>query len=463
MAISRKTVFLLALAFVALVFVALIVLVTWTWESPALTSAVLSALSSDDLQVDTSRVRLSVLRGIVLDDVVIKTRLDGGRLEANARELILEHRLLGLLGGKIQVHQLRMVAPSIAVAWDAPAKPGRHGSKATVVGAGAAAVGGKATSQGAEAGGGWALAIGVDEIAIEDGSLVMTEENVEGEMVRFEGLSVRLKELYVPADAASLVRGLAAKGEISARRLAVPSLVAEGVQGSLSIRDGHLVLSPLHLPTSFGTLTVPRLDLDLVRDPYEFELSVEGAPLKTAALLGASSGFGDSSLEVALRGDGSPRGGPRGQGNLRVAAGTLGALPLLSAVEVLLIQTDLVGRPYESFTIPFELNGDYVDLHSFTIVAGNLSLMASGRIDLNGPLDLHLEIAMPRQDVGVKEIPVEVLEALTDVDGRVKLPILIAGTLDQPAVRFDSRAWGRLLGRRAVDEGLRWLTKKLGG
>jgi hypothetical protein len=84
-------------------------------------------------------------------------------------------------------------------------------------------------------------------------------------------------------------------------------------------------------------------------------------------------------------------------------------------------------------------------------------LAASGVIDMAGPLQLRIEVSLPRADVTVKEIPREVLEALTDVDGRVKLPILIAGTLDQPKVRFDHRAWAGLAGRRAVDEVLKRL------
>jgi hypothetical protein len=139
----------------------------------------------------------------------------------------------------------------------------------------------------------------------------------------------------------------------------------------------------------------------------------------------------------------------------------LGALPLLSGLESLLGDSGLIGRNYEPFTIPFTLDGDFLSLQPFTIVAGNLSLTASGLVDLNGPLKLHVEIALPRADLSVKEIPFEVLEALTDVDGRVKLPILIAGTIEAPAPTFDTRAWGRLVGRRAINEGVNWLTKKL--
>ncbi len=202
------------------------------------------------------------------------------------------------------------------------------------------------------------------------------------------------------------------------------------------------------MPTEFGTIAIPELDLDLGRDPYFFALHGGGNPLLTAKLLGAASGFGNSTLEFTVDGDGSPS-GPRAKGTLAVEGGKLGDMPLLAGLEVLLAGTELVGRPYSPFTIQFRLDdGDKLTLAPFAIEAGNLRLAAYGKVDLAGPLDLHLEVSLPRQDVAVKEIPREALEALTDVDGRVKLPILVAGTIDKPAVRFDTRAWAGLAGRR---------------
>lgn len=451
----KRKIFVFALIALGALFIALpLFLVTWTWESPALTQAVLAALASDDVQVDAQRVRLKILGGIVMDDVQIKTRLEDGTLEASARELILTHQPLGLMSGKIAVKEFRLVEPAINIVWDAPKKKGLRPQS---IGVSAVATAPAADTEA----GAWVLAIDIGRIALEEGRLVMSEEGLPDEMVRFEGLSVELEDLRMAAGS-DLIKSLEAHGTLKAEKMINPALVAEGVEGRLKIGGGHVVIEELQLPSSdLGVLVISPLDLDLGRDPYVFRLSGQGTPLKTATLFGGSSGFGDSELRFEIDGDGSPKGGPRGQGTVAVREGQLGALPLLSSLEILLANTGLIGRAYQPFTVPFTLDGDFVDLQPFTVVAGNLSLSAYGRVDLNGPLNLHIEVALPRADVAVKEIPFEVLEALTDVDGQVKLPILIRGTIEQPAPTFDTRAWGRILGRRAVDKGVSWLTKKL--
>lgn len=93
--------------------------------------------------------------------------------------------------------------------------------------------------------------------------------------------------------------------------------------------------------------------------------------------------------------------------------------------------------------------------------ADALALSGGGSLDLTGPLALTLELSLPRADVQVKEIPREVLEALTDVDGRVKLPLRVGGTMDAPSVGFDQRGWGEVATRRLVDEASRAISRGL--
>lgn len=54
------------------------------------------------------------------------------------------------------------------------------------------------------------------------------------------------------------------------------------------------------------------------------------------------------------------------------------------------------------------------------------------------------------------------LEAFTDTDGRVELPIAVDGTAEAPDVKFDQSAWGELLERRTTQEVEKELTKALG-
>lgn len=439
-------------ALLAIVAAAAAFLATRTWESPALTRAVLDALSSPELRVEAATVRLSLLRGVELAGLVVDGRIPDGRLRATAEAALLTHRPLRLIDGEILVEEIVLRRPDAEIVWDAAAAP-REAPAAPAPPAAPEA----AAADAAPAEEGWTLTARVERFAVEGARLVMRETGVEGEMLRLEGLDLTLRELTLPpGDGAALVR-VAGAGDLAAETLATSAFTARGVTAGLRMAGGHLLVADLALPTELGPIAVERVDLDLGRDPYVYGLTGMATPLDTNRLLSAQSGFGAGTLTFALDGDGSEAGGPRGGGELRIAAGTLGALPLLAAVEKLLAGTDVVGRPYAAFAVPYRLDGDLLSVQPFAVVAGNLALAGSGTVDLGGPLDLRLEVSLPREDVAVKEIPAEVLEALTDVDGRVKLPIVLAGSLAAPSASFDRRAWAGLARRRLADEAERRL------
>lgn len=443
----RKILGAVAIGLVALLCFALL----FTWESATLSRSVLAALSGPDLQIDAAAVRMNALRGVELRQVQVRGKLEGGVFDLAAEEVRLSHRFWRLLAGELAIDEIVFEKPVAAVVWDAPAPPPKKGGKNP-------APPPAAEPESAAEEGGLILAMSVRRLALEDATFSMKEAGLEDEMVRFEGLDFELGDLAVDPARGSILAGLSATGSLEADTFYGSGVSATGVDGRLSLGDSKLTITELSLPIDFGIIEIPQIELDLGRDPYYFSLAGGGDPLLTAKLLGAASGFGNGKLAFQIDGDGSPKGGPRGQGTLAVEAGKLGDMPLLAGLEMLLAGTQLVGRPYSAFTIPFKLDdGDNLTLAPFAIEAGNLRLAAYGRVDLEGPLDLHLEISLPRQDVAVKEIPAEVLEALTDVDGRVKLPILIAGTIEKPAVRFDSRAWAGIAGRRLVAEGLKRL------
>jgi hypothetical protein len=455
-------------AALALLLVAgLLVLLLGSWESPTLTRAVLDALSGEGLELKAASVRLSPLRGVLLRDLSLTARLTDGELRATAEEALLTHRPLRLLQGEVLVEEIRLRRPQGEIVWDAAAAPSPAAAAAAVPlapGLAAAAATDAASEPPPGAGSGedgWSLDLRVERIGVEEGGLVMREEGVPGEMVRVEGLDLELRDVAVPAGLGSALLRAGAAGELAAQRLTTPALSASDATAGLRLRAGHLLVETLVLPTELGPITVEAVDLDLTRDPYLYTLRGVAQPLDTNALLGAKSGFGTATLGFALEGDGSEAGGPRGGGRLEVAGGTLGELPVLAAVERLLAGTDLVGSPYEPFVVDYTLNGELIALRPFVVEAGSLRFAGSGLVDLAGPLDLRLELTLPRSDVDVAEIPDEVLEALTDVDGRVKLPIAVRGTVEAPTVAFDRRSWAGLARRRLVDEAGRRLGEGL--
>jgi hypothetical protein len=68
------------------------------------------------------------------------------------------------------------------------------------------------------------------------------------------------------------------------------------------------------------------------------------------------------------------------------------------------------------------------------------SLDVSGWVSLDGPLGLQCKVRVPRKNVNIKEVPKEVLDALTDAEGRVVLPFEIRGIPENPVTQLDTAA-----------------------
>jgi hypothetical protein len=84
-------------------------------------------------------------------------------------------------------------------------------------------------------------------------------------------------------------------------------------------------------------------------------------------------------------------------------------------------------------------------------------------VGLDDVLRLSAALQAPREVFeGTKEIPKEVLEAFTDAEGKIRMPIAIAGTSVAPRVGFDKEAWQRMLGERLQREAEEEIGRQLG-
>lgn len=384
------------------------------------------------------------------------SRSSGANLTARADRLLLEHRLLPLLGGRVAVDQIILERPVVELVSSeeesvAPTSGGELGDE-----------GGEAPAEEE----GPALALAIDRFAIVDGTLTLrsVEPGAEEETTEIRGLDLELSDIAVDPEAASLLQGLTAAGEIAADEVVAGTVRAEKVRGDVRLAGGHLVIEDLDLPTAQRPLRVRELDADLNVDPYTYSLAVAGEPLDTNLILGASEdgGFGLGRLSLEVTGDGSDDGRLAGAGTLSFAAGEMPGMPVLAAIERLFQGTEVIGAGYEPFEIRFRIAGDRLEIDPFEIVMGQLALSLEGRIGLEGPLSLHAALSSPRQGIEVAEIPKEVLEALTDAEGRLNLPILISGSPEIPAIDFDRSGWSRMTQRRIESEVKKELSRELG-
>ncbi len=253
-------------------------------------------------------------------------------------------------------------------------------------------------------------------------------------------------------------------GLAKVRLVVTPSRRAENARGRIHLADGHLKIEDFLFPTASGRLVVGELDVDFNSDPYVYALTAQGDPLNTNVILGAAtdSGFGPASLNLAVTGDGSEDGHLAGGGSITVVDGELPVMPVLSSLEQLVTGTRLIGSSYDGFEIRFRIGDGRLEIEPFEIRVGELQLAFGGSVELAGGLALATALRMPREGAEALDIPKEVIEALTDKDGRVNLPIAVGGSQESPQVEFDRSGWGRMARGRVESEVKKELGKMLG-
>jgi hypothetical protein len=251
----RKIVGAVAIIIVALLFFALF----FTWESDRLSRSVLAALSGPDLKIDAAAVKMNALRGVELRQVQVRGKLEGGVYDLAAEELRLSHRFWRLLAGELAIDEIVARKPVAAVVWDAPAPPAKKGGKNPPPPA-------PAEPPPVEEGG-LILAMKVRRLALEDATFSMKEAGAQDDMVRFEGLDFELGDLAVDPARGSLLAGLSAKGAMEADTFYGSGVTATEVDGKLALADSKLIITELSLPIDFGTIEIPKIELDLGRDP----------------------------------------------------------------------------------------------------------------------------------------------------------------------------------------------------
>jgi hypothetical protein len=455
MAAKRKILAYAAAGLVALAALAVFAL-TRDYDSPELGRALLRQVSSrGDLELEAEGFRLSPLHGLRLQNVRVASKIEGGRLEATAERLVLEHRLGPLLRGQILVEQIVLERPEVELVSYDTAASGEGGDSPPP------AAGGETEE---EETGRSKLSLRVERFAIVDGTLVTRVEGTDEPPTEVRGLDLELRDIASDPAAPSLVQGLSARGELEADEAVAAEILATGVTAQIELADGHLRLRDCAFPTELGRFLIQLLDVDLNRDPYTFQLDLVGDPVRTHEILGgnAEGGFGAGKLDLSLAGDLSEDLHLKGPGSLAV---TTGKLPSNAAFEALekLLGIPLVGQEYQPFEVPFKIARNRLVAEGFRLAAGQLELAASGWVGLlDESLSLQLSASALREAIDVKEIPKEVLEALTDSEGRVHLPILITGSQGSPAVKFDRSTWGQIVRQRVRGEAEKELGKALG-
>jgi hypothetical protein len=430
---------LLILALVLLVAVGVLAMVEF--DSPRLGGAVLQrAGTALGTKVTARSFRLGVIKGLSLEGVEASSSFTGGSYQLALEKVIFRHRLLPLLTGRVNVERIVLDRPRLLLAETGKTPPRRS------------------TSAPAAAALPAALSLRVEEAAVRGGSLELRSRDLPAPVI-VSGLDLKLRELDLDPARGPFLAGLTGEGEVAIESITFARTRVREAEGRLRIAEGKLETEGVRFVTDEGRFEA-KLVARLERLPLAYSLVLKGDPLdlNVAAGAGKGGGFGPALLDLTGEGVGPESAGLNGQGRLKLEAGSFPSAPLLKAIEAVLGRTRLVGARYRASETPFRIERGRVLFEGFRLDADQVGLEAGGAIDLAGPLNLTVAVRTPREGLAVGGVSSDVLDALTDDAGFVRLPLRVTGTQERPRVTPDLGA----LAAQARQGGLKVLGRKAG-
>lgn len=422
-----------------------------SYDSEALGRAVLErAGAATGLELAAEGYSFRPLSGLKVRGLTARGTLPAGHLDARLERLSLSHEFWPLLWGRVVVHEI--ILEQMVVSLTPGAAPSQGSSQGSLEGSSQASSqassaspassppedsataipsGEVANAGNAEADGG--LQLNVQTLRLEDAEITLHSDLPGEPPTVVRGLDVTLHDVHRAAAAPAGLAGLVAEGEMAFEEALLGELTATEGESSLGLRDGHLRLTEGELRLPAGPFRVEEVDLDLTREPFAYLVDLAGEPLATGELLGLGArgtemaGLGDTRLTIRGTGEGSAPEAFRAEGGVEVEGGTLPPLALLSAIDSLVDGAGLVGEDYQPLELRFDVADARVSLAPFRLVAGSTELGIEGWAGLDGRLQLAVDLVLPRAGVEVKEVPRELLDALTDEAGRLHLPLEVVG------------------------------------
>ena len=377
-------------------------------------------------------VRLALLSGLELTGATASVEFESSRLELELDRLTLKHDLWSLLRGRVLINEVVLEKPRLELRPASSTAAGDRSVDRRFAGRGDRAPPAQPFEPAGEE-----VAIAITSWRIENGSLRIFQRATADAELEVDGITLDLRDLSF--DRAAGWNGMSAAGSFRAAEIrSEGSTVGKAAAGEVLLEGGRLRLEGLELATATARLAGSRFDADLRREPFGYDLKLTG-DVDLGALVGAGDGVGVGPAELVFGATGT---GPEveelsGEGTLHLAAGEIPSPPVIVQIERLLGRTILTGASYEDTEIRFRLTGNVVEVSPFELVSDDAKLGVRGFVDLEGPIDLRLQVQAPADQVRIEGTEQEILAALLDRDGWLTLPFLVRGTFEDPDVEFD--------------------------
>lgn len=390
------------------------------------------------LSAETFEVR--PLKGLRLENGHLEGNLDAGSVSGDLSRMAFDYELLPILKGEVVVHQILVEGPDLEVvsrpAEVAPPAPAPEPEVTEVVEEAPAEV---LEAQPQEEASGFLSAVTISEIRVVDGNLKVTSEGSDSKGLSVLGFDFELGDLRLDATADPALLGLAAKGGIRIDQVQLDDLQIQGGRGDLVVDHGRLAVTKIGVETPNAALEIAELAADLTQDPPPYRLQAGGSYDVNSLVEAEGEGFGPAALEFSAHGVGPDINMLVADGTFRLDSGKIPAFPIMVKIEKLLGKSLIVGYPYEGMDVNFHIANGKAEIEPFVLGFESLQLAGAGAVDLAGPIDMQLDIRLPREAVSIKVLD-PFIDGMTDADGWTTIPFDVSGTTAEPDVDIDMTA-----------------------
>ncbi len=252
-----------------------------------------------------------------------------------------------------------------------------------------------------------------------------------------------------------------AEGTVRIDRLSAWGVELAPVEARIGFRQGRLRVGPLSAGLYQGTV-----EADVSARPTEpgppfgglVSLSDVRVEQLMDALLDAPAGIlsGRMELEAALSGRGGDLQALEADVSLQVLDGRLVNHPLVVRFARLLRVDELETLNFYSLELDAAVRQGRARVRTLALAGPEIQVTGTGSVGLGGEaLDARLAVAVPRRLASRLVRNARLLDAVTDAQGWVRLPLRLGGSLGAPRYALDSEALARMaaaaLGERVQD------------
>ena len=154
-----------------------------------------------------------------------------------------------------------------------------------------------------------------------------------------------------------------------------------------------------------------------------------------------SEALGPARLELDAEGAGPETVNIVGSGRVFLSAGQVPDVPEVEKADAFL-NAPLAGTRYDAAMIEFTIANDRIVIAPFQLITEALHVDSEGDLGIAGDLALRAQVSLPADDLNLGDWQGDfsegVVEALTNEQGWVSVPLVIDGTIEEPRVRADS-------------------------